>query len=97
MNRRLFLLLATLSIPLVASAQTPSLGSLTSGLKDPLLKLLTNRLGVTEYQSKGGIGAYLTLAQESSRRATSTASPRSFPAPRSTWRAQRSSAPSPAH
>jgi hypothetical protein len=63
MNRRLFLL-ATLSIPLVASAQTPSLGSLTSGLKDPLLKLVTNQLGVTEDQAKGGIGAYLTLAQE---------------------------------
>jgi hypothetical protein len=63
MNRRLFLLV-TVSIPLAASAQAPSLGSLTSGLKDPLLKLVTNQLGVTEDQAKGGVGAYLTLAQE---------------------------------
>jgi hypothetical protein len=63
MNRRI-LLLATLSIPFAATAQTPSLGSLTSGLKDPLLKAVTSQLGVTEDQAKGGIGSYLTLAQE---------------------------------
>jgi hypothetical protein len=63
MNRRLFLF-ATLSTPLAAIAQTPSFGSLTSGLKDPLLKAVTSQLGVTEDQAKGGIGSYLTLAQE---------------------------------
>jgi uncharacterized protein VcgC/VcgE DUF2780 len=63
MNRRI-VLLATLALPLTAMAQAPSLGSLTSGLKDPLLKAVTSQLGVTEDQAKGGIGSYLTLAQE---------------------------------
>ena len=63
MNRRI-VLLATLALPLAAAAQAPSLGSLASGLKDPLLKALTSQLGVTEDQAKGGIGSYLTLAQE---------------------------------
>ena len=63
MNRRLFVL-ATFALPLAATAQTPSLGSLASGLKDPLLKRVTSKLGVTEDQAKGGIGSYLTLAQE---------------------------------
>lgn len=63
MNRR-FLLLATLSLPLTALAQTPSLGSLASGLKDPLLGVLKSQLGVTEDQAKGGVGSYLLLAQE---------------------------------
>jgi hypothetical protein len=57
-------LLATLSLPLAAAAQTPSLGSLTSGMKDPLMQMLRSRLGVTEDQAKAGIGSYLTLAQE---------------------------------
>ena len=63
MNRRI-VLLSTLSLPFAAAAQTPSLGSLTSGMKDPLLKMLTSQLGVTEDQAKGGVGSYLTLAQE---------------------------------
>jgi hypothetical protein len=63
MNRR-SALLATLALSFAASAQTPSLGSLASGLKDPLVKMLTNRLGLTEDQAKGGIGSYLLLAQE---------------------------------
>jgi hypothetical protein len=63
MNRRI-LLLATLSLPFAVGAQTPSLGSLTSALKDPLLKALTSQLGVTEDQAKGGVGSYLLLAQE---------------------------------
>jgi hypothetical protein len=63
MNRRI-LLLATLSLPLTTLAETPSLGSLTSGLKDPLMSLLKSQLGVTEDQAKGGIGSYLLLAQE---------------------------------
>lgn len=63
MNRRL-ILLATLSLPFAVAAQTPSLGSLTSAFKDPLLKALTSQLGVTENQAKGGVGSYLLLAQE---------------------------------
>ena len=63
MNRRM-LLLATLSLPLTALAQTPSLSSLASGLKDPLLNVLKSQLGVTEDQAKGGVGSYLLLAQE---------------------------------
>lgn len=63
MNRRI-LLLATLSLPLTTFAETPSLGSLTSGMKDPLMSLLKSQLGVTEDQAKGGIGSYLLLAQE---------------------------------
>lgn len=63
MNRRT-LLLATLSLPLTAIGQTPSLGSLTSGLKDPLMGMLKSQLGVTEDQAKGGVGSYLLLAQE---------------------------------
>jgi hypothetical protein len=63
MNRRI-LLLATLALPFTALAQTPSLGSLASGLKDPLLTTLKSQLGVTEDQAKGGVGSYLLLAQE---------------------------------
>ncbi|MEJ0034748.1 MAG: DUF2780 domain-containing protein [Gammaproteobacteria bacterium] len=63
MNRRITLL-GLLSLPLIATAQAPSLGSLTSALKDPLMKMLTSQLGVTENQAKGGVGSYLTLAKE---------------------------------
>ncbi len=63
MNRRISLL-AILALPFAATAETPSLGALTSALKDPLTKTLTSQLGVTEDQAKGGIGSYLTLAQE---------------------------------
>lgn len=63
MNRRTALL-ALCAVPFAAYAQTPDLGSLTSSLKDPLTKMLTSKLGVTEDQAKGGIGSYLTLAQE---------------------------------
>jgi hypothetical protein len=63
MNRRI-LLLATLSLPFTAMAQTPSITSMAAGLKDPLLNLLKSQLGVTEDQAKGGVGSYLLLAQE---------------------------------
>jgi hypothetical protein len=63
MNRRV-LLLATLSLPFAVTAQTPSLGSLTSALKDPLLKALTSQLGITTDQARGGVGSYLLLARE---------------------------------
>lgn len=63
MNRR-NALLAFLAAPLVARSQNSTLDSLTSSLKDPLMKLLTSQLDVTEAQATGGVGSYLTLAQE---------------------------------
>jgi len=58
-------LLAALGfLPLLAHAQTPSLESLTSATKNPLLGALTSQLGVTENQARGGVGSYLTLLQE---------------------------------
>jgi Protein of unknown function VcgC/VcgE (DUF2780) len=61
MNRRTALF-ALLSLPLAGSAQ--DLASVTSAMKDPLTKMLTSQLGVTEKQATGGIGSYLTLLQE---------------------------------
>jgi hypothetical protein len=63
MNRR-SILSTLLALPFAAGAQTPSLGSLGSVLKDPLMKMLTSQLGVTENQAKGGVGSYLTLLKE---------------------------------
>jgi hypothetical protein len=63
MNRRTALL-GLLSLPLVAQAQTPSLDSVTSSLKDPLMKSLTSSLGLTEEQAGGGVGSYFSLLQE---------------------------------
>jgi hypothetical protein len=63
MNRRTALL-GLLALPLVAQGQTPSLDSVTSSLSDPLMKSLTGSLGLTEAQAGGGIGSYLSLAQE---------------------------------
>jgi len=58
-------LLAALGfLPLLAHAQTPSLESLTSATKNPLLGALTSQLGLTENQARGGVGSYLTLLQE---------------------------------
>jgi len=61
LNRRTAVL-GLLSLPLAAAAQ--DLASVTSGLKDPLMKMLTSSLGVTENQASGGVGSYLTLLQE---------------------------------
>lgn len=63
MNRRTALL-GLLALPLVAQAQTPSLDSATSSLKDPLMKSLTGSLGLSEEQAGGGVGSYLSLLQE---------------------------------
>lgn len=64
MNRRTAMF-AIVALPLAAgAAEAPSLGSLTSALKDPLMKLLTSQLGVTENQARGGVGSYLSLLQE---------------------------------
>lgn len=61
MNRRSAILCLG-ALPFGAYAQ--DLGSLTSALKNPLMGMLTSQLGVTESQATGGIGSYLTLAQE---------------------------------
>ena len=46
-------LLAALGfLPLLAHAQTPSLESLTSATKNPLLGALTSQLGLTENQAR---------------------------------------------
>lgn len=63
MNRR-SILFGLCALPIAAHAQMPDLGGLATSLKDPLTKLLSSKLGVTETQAKGGIGSYLTLAQE---------------------------------
>lgn len=63
MDRRI-VVAGLIGLPLVLHAQTGTLSSLGSALKDPLLKTLTSQLGVTETQAQGGIGAYLTLLQE---------------------------------
>jgi len=58
-------LLMLIAMPLLAQgADSPSLGSLTSALKDPLTSMLSSKLGVTSDQAKGGVGSYLTLARE---------------------------------
>ena len=61
MNRRHALAMLA-ALPFAADAQT--LSSLTTAVKDPLMKMLTSQLGVTENQAKGGLGSYLTLLQE---------------------------------
>ena len=61
MNRRI-LLLGLGALPFAGHSQ--DLGSLTSAIKNPLTGMLTSQLGVTETQATGGIGSYLTLAQE---------------------------------
>lgn len=50
------------AVPFSSYAQ--SLASVAGSMKDPLMKMLTSQLGVTEDQAKGGIGSYLTLLQE---------------------------------
>src|SRR5262245_50173275 len=61
MNRRVAVL-GLLTLPFAARAQ--DLASAASGMADPLMKMLTSSLGVTEKQATGGVGSYLTLLQE---------------------------------
>lgn len=61
MNRR-HALFALIALPLAARAI--DLGGIASGLKEPLMGMLTSQLGVTENQAKGGVGSMLTLAKE---------------------------------
>jgi hypothetical protein len=61
MNRRHALLMLA-GLPLATHAQT--LSSLAASMKDPLIGMLTNKLGITDNQAKGGMGSLLTLAKE---------------------------------
>jgi hypothetical protein len=60
MNRR-HLLLALAALPVVGFAQ--SLKDMAGALKDPLIALLMNQLGLTNNQATGGMGSLLTLAK----------------------------------
>ena len=65
MNRRQLmqtLLVAPVIVPW--AAQADSLSSLAGSLKDPLIGMLTSKLGVTDNQAQGGMGSLLTLAKE---------------------------------
>lgn len=64
MLRRIVLVSLLLAFPFAAQAQVPGIGAITSALKDPLIGMLTNSLGVTENQATGGVGSILTLAKE---------------------------------
>lgn len=57
-------LLGLAALPFAAHAQIPDIGSLSSAVKNPLMGMLTSQLGITESQAGGGLGSYLTLAQE---------------------------------
>jgi len=48
---------------LSACSGTPSTSSMAGG-SDAILGALTSQLGITETQAAGGVGSYLTLAQE---------------------------------
>jgi len=61
MNRRRMLLLLA-ALPVASQAQ--SLTEMAGALKDPLISMLTSKLGVTDGQAKGGMGSLLTLAKE---------------------------------
>lgn len=63
MNRRA-LLLSLSFLPLVSHAQLGDMKSMAGALKDPLVGMLTSKLGINENQARGGIGSYLTLAKE---------------------------------
>lgn len=61
MNRR-HALLALITLPIAARAL--DLGSVAGALKDPLVSMLTSKLGVNDNQAQGGLGSMLTLAKE---------------------------------
>jgi hypothetical protein len=61
MKRREFLI-AVLSVPVIGQAQ--SLKDMAGALKDPLISMLSSKLGVTDKQASGGMGSMLTLAKE---------------------------------
>jgi len=66
MNRRhMLLLMATLPVAALSSSTlAQTLNDLTGAVKDPMIAMLTGKLGVTESQAKGGMGSMLTLAKE---------------------------------
>lgn len=64
LNRRevVVLLGALAALPLVSQAQ--SLKDIAGSLKDPLIAMLKNKLGINDNQAQGGMGSLLTLAKE---------------------------------
>lgn len=62
MNRRIALL-GLLMCSLAACSSTSSMSSMAGG-GSAMLGALTSQLGITQSQAEGGIGSYLTLAQE---------------------------------
>jgi hypothetical protein len=63
MHRRIILTGLMLSAFVDASAQT-SVSSLLASASNPLMSMLTSKLGVTQDQAEGGVGSILKLAQE---------------------------------
>jgi len=61
MNRR-HALLSLFALPLAARAL--DLGAVAGAMKDPLLGMLTSKLGLNDQQAQGGLGSMLTLAKE---------------------------------
>ena len=57
-------LLGLVAMPFASRAQIPDVSSLSSAMKNPLMGMLTSQFGITESQAGGGLGSYLTLAQE---------------------------------
>lgn len=46
------------------SGRAQSLSDLANVVKDPLIGMLTQKLGITDNQAQGGMGSLLTLAKE---------------------------------
>jgi len=65
MNRREMLGLV-IAAPMIASSvvSAQSLKDMAGALKDPLISMLTSKLGLTDQQASGGMGSMLTLAKE---------------------------------
>ena len=64
MNRREATVLLC-ALPFAATlARAQGLGDLMNAVKDPLIGLLMQKLGITEPQAKGGMGSMLSLAKE---------------------------------
>jgi hypothetical protein len=61
MNRRELVLSLSL-VPVISHAQ--SLSDIAKAVKDPLIGMLTSKLGITDNQAKGGMGSLLSLAKE---------------------------------
>jgi hypothetical protein len=61
MNRREALILLS-ALPVLGLAQ--GLGDVLNAVQDPLIGMLTAKLGISDHQAKGGMGSMLSLAKE---------------------------------